>query len=126
MHVAVQVTNASVCRRYRRSRHDKSFTSLLFDVICSMIILFPVSNGVFLCKSSEKLGFSNNLIGLLIKSQRPLYVTRAGHLPPLRTHVPRKSPPRTSARRTYPSLNQGVDLREGRGKGFKGQMSDHT
>jgi len=31
------------------------------------------------------------------------YVTRAGHWPPPWSHVPRKSPSRTSARHTYPT-----------------------
>jgi len=45
---------------------------------------------------------------ILIKSQRRLYVTRAGHLPSPQTHVPRKSQSRTSTHHTYPNANQGV------------------
>ena len=49
-------------------------------------------------------------IFILLKSQVTLYVMRAGHLPLFRAHVPRKSPPQTSARCTctYPNTNRGV------------------
>jgi len=42
-------------------------------------------------------GMSHRQHLILIKSQRRLYVTRAGHLPPPQTHDTRKSPTRTSA-----------------------------
>jgi len=62
---------------------------------------------------------------ILIKSQRRLYVMRAGHLPSPQTHVPRKSQSRTSTHHTYPNTNQGVVsmIAVSRGGAGEGQRS---
>jgi len=54
-----------------------------------------------------------------------LCVTRAGNLPPPQTHVPRKSPSRTSAS-TNDGVVSAITVIGGRGRCRGGQMSDHT
>jgi len=90
-----------------------------------------VSRGVCVCVCVSVSSDTNFWTILYYQNRKwRLYVTRAGHLPPLHTHVPRESPPRTSACHTCPNTNRGVVsaiIVFGGGRQVSGgQMSDHT